>query len=377
MPSNNPKPSAGAQSKPTPAPASAAELSRQAKTEAEARLVRGQEWHQQARDAAEEHRARLTSGQVDPSALEALTVEHLHRSAAVEVAALAVEGYERAVRLAERNLINDDVRLANVLADVLAKMLGGRVPVKVVTVSADVQPNDNGEPVLYLLQKDAAKDKGGILSGELTGTYFRDSLMAPLDPDRLDRACRDRGFQVGVVNQSTSKIGDSHRDTVSLKVRKAFPQLPVLSVAPPEDAILRLARGVTARLADALPSDRPDGIRLIGESRKPGTVSETLPPSIVATEPDDEGAQRMTVAVSSFVRVTDKSGRNVAAILADTMERCVGMAESGTGRIASVDNIRTSWSEPNRPPVGVVVEGYDMRTVWTVSAKVTLTYRLA
>ncbi|MGY2082792.1 hypothetical protein [Blastococcus sp. SYSU DS0539] len=377
MPDNIRASAAGPHGKAKAAPGlTAAEQSRRDLTEARSAEAAAIAFQAQYGDDLKALEARACQAGLEE--LDDLVPEHLRLSSAVTVTGWIVEGCQLRVKRAQANLINDDVRLANVLADVLAELFGGKVPVRAVTIPADVQPNNNGEPVLCLLQKEAGKDRGGVLSGELTVTYFRDSLMSSLDPDRLDRACQDRGFHVEVIDRGTTNTGDVHRDTVLLKVRKAFPSVPVLSRTPTDNDVRQLALDVRDRLAASVRyRGERSGIRLHGDPVPLGTASEVLRSDIIARRPDGEGGERMTVAVAFAVRPARDFRGNVSAILRAEIERCKGLVAPGTGRIVSVDNIETSWSEPNQPPVGVVVEGYDTRTAWKVSADVTLHYRIA
>ncbi|GAA4727466.1 hypothetical protein GCM10023328_02110 [Modestobacter marinus] len=201
---------------------------------------------EQRQTAAEDFRTCLTSGRASMTDVDALTAEWLSTTAAAEVAALLVQGCEAGVQRAERALINDDTAVADVLADVLRKLYAGRLPVQVVTLATDVKPNDNGDPVLFILQEKAGKNTGGILSGKLMIILFRPPppLFAELDGQMIESACREWGYAMEVGMWSSIDHGDYCQDPASVTVQRAWLPVPVLT-REPEDADFRAFEGET------------------------------------------------------------------------------------------------------------------------------------
>jgi hypothetical protein len=187
-----------------------AELSRLALAEAEATRTEALALADDRQTGAEELRTYLTSGQASLSELNTYVDQWSRALAAEQVAALLAEGAEASVKRATAALINDDTTVADLFADVVTGVYGGRLPVRVVTVPTDVKPNDNGDPVLFIVQKKAGTNRAGILSANLELTFYRPPLFAPLDGAKIEQACRERNYAVEVGMWSTIDHDSDH-----------------------------------------------------------------------------------------------------------------------------------------------------------------------
>jgi hypothetical protein len=159
-----------------PAEPTAAELSRRALAQEKATHAQALTLNDQCQTATEELSAFLASGQASLSDFANHKGRWLDVHAAQDVAALLVTGCENNVKRAERALINDDTTVAELFANVLADVYGGELLVQVVTIKADTKPNDDGSPVLFIVQEKAGVNKAGILSAKLFLTYYRGAL---------------------------------------------------------------------------------------------------------------------------------------------------------------------------------------------------------
>ena len=341
----------------------AAELSRIALAEARVKLATWQELHEQAEAAAEELRSRLDGGDDTPTAAElGSSADEVERTGRLLGAA------ERKVKRAERSLINDDTALAEVFADVLSEAFGGLVPVRIVTTRSEVKPSDAGEPVLYLTQDKPGQNTGGILSGELALTFYRSSLLAPLDPRRVEELCRARGYSVEAIPRSGGRIGDQYEDGALFRVHTAGPAVPVLAAAPDDSAVRYFAQGVTGALGQAV---KVNTGRMVYLNAAPTErmLSELVSHRVLATDTAADGDVTLTVEVASRVlpSTTLATGYAHERLRAAITDR-VGAVEPNLGRVVEAEPVTVETPDPKPHATG---------QAWTVRARYVITHRVA
>lgn len=340
----------------------AAELSRIALDEARSKLATWQELHEQAETAAAELLSRLAGGDETPTGLDLATAD-----AEAKRAAVLMQAGESLVKRAERALINDDTALAEVFADVLAEAFAGLVPVQIVTIPAEVKASPRGEPALFVLQDKPGSNNGGTLSGELVVTYYRNTLLAPLNAREVEELCRARGYAVEVRPRSSGRVGDHYEDSASFRVFSASPPVPVLAATPDAAAVRYFAQGANGALADAVrvPSDRP---KVTGEPQTVESSSELTGYRVVSSEPGTNGEVRLTVETTSRVLPSPKLKTGYAhERLRRAITDRVGFAEVGTGRVVAAEPVSVEVPEPTP----------GIRKAWTVKGRYVVAYRLA
>lgn len=338
-----------------------AELSQAALAEAHATAIGCEGVHQDAQELASQLRTGLLGGDDTISALELATA-----IADVERTDLLMQWSQKELRKAEAALINDDSRLADLLADVIADAFGGLVPVKVVTIRRDVAPNESGEPVLFLLQEKPTTDNGGILSGELRATFYRPALLTPLNADRLQQAATKRGYLVQVLPGSSSKRGDYYEDTARLRVQGAAHDVPILAAAPSAEAVRYFAQGMPGRLANAVRTT-PTGIYVQGEAPAPNAKAEFVSHRVLDTIKADDG-QRMTVQASYRVTPSPALKADPGPLMHAAVTDLGGTVEPRVGRIVAVEDVSITAPDQDAP-------GY--RRPWTVNARFVVAFAVA
>jgi hypothetical protein len=322
----------------------AAELSRQAVAQAEANAAEWQRLNEQAEAAAAELLSRLARGDSTVTSAEWMTAK-----AEQEIAAELAKAGPILVKRAKAALINDDVRLADAFIDVVSELFSSQVPVKVVTERKHVvPPKDANKPVIYLLQEQAEKDKGGIYSGDLALTYFRGQLLAPLDCDRLWRACEQRGFIVDIQDRGSMHSGNAHQDSAVIRVSKAFAQVPVLAVAPDEASIRRFGQGVVGKLSNAVHyKGERRSVHYLGDGHKVDSSAELFHCRIVGTENGEGDGERMTAELWFTVKPSkelEEANVNAHAAMCGVVERYTNTADHGVGRAVTADALVTYTS---------------------------------
>ena len=348
---------------PTPA-----ELSRLALADAQVAVTVAQAEHEQRQTAAEDFRSRLTSGKTKGTDLDTLVTEWLHTTAAEEVAAQLVKGAENAVQRAERALINDDTSMADVLADVLRELYAGHLPVHVVTLAADVKPNDNGDPVLYVVQEKSATNNGGILSGSLALTYFRRKMHTVLDVQDIEAACRTHGYGMDFRMGYSTDHGTYFQDKASVSVERAWLPVPVLDREPDDVDFDRFATVVWNTLRNAVtPSHR--GPRLYATGEESDGRAYAQPVSRTVVDRSSNGSERRVTleVVSKVWRDVEGTGAPVA-LLREAVAGMVGTMTDDIGRIASVEDCQVATPDFR--------EHFSDTKPFVVTAHFTLTYRI-
>ncbi|MCZ2837090.1 hypothetical protein [Modestobacter sp. VKM Ac-2985] len=320
---------------PTPA-----ELSRLALAEAQSTHAEALTLHDQHQTAVEELRAFLTSGRASLSDFDSHQSRWRDIHAAQDVAALLVTGCENYVKRAERGLINDDTTVADLFADVLADVYGGELLVRVVTVKADVRPNDDGSPVLFIVQEKAGENRAGILSAKLFLTYYRGALHAPLNAEAIQEACRARNYSVQIDPWPSQKHGPHYEDPTAVNVTRAFMAVPTLDAEPTDGQVSRYANVVRNVLRNAVTFyGERDGVRLMYEPIEGAAESETVSYRVL-TNSQGKGDRRMTVEVVCKVW-PDKllMGQPVAEMMKEAVRKQVGNMADDLGRVAAIDHL--------------------------------------
>ncbi|MGY1710857.1 hypothetical protein ACI8AC_15235 [Geodermatophilus sp. SYSU D00758] len=190
--------------------------------EAEAALAAWQDLQAQLEDAVEDLRAHLLSGQARPNNLSTLAAEWSHARDTLEVTALAVEGCWLQLQQAESDVADGPPRLAAVIARAVSDVYSGRALTKLTTDPDSVYWGPFGAPELCLLQQEPEQNEDGVLSGELTLTYFRAPDTDPLDTDGLSRVFSERGYNVEIIARGSTHTADEHTDVVLFRVHRAF-----------------------------------------------------------------------------------------------------------------------------------------------------------
>ncbi|MGY1914047.1 hypothetical protein [Blastococcus sp. SYSU DS0973] len=292
---------------------------------------------------------------------------------AVDVAAFLVEGSEANVKRAERGLINDDTAVADLIRDVLNDdLFSGQLPIKVVTVPADVvKPDVIGSPVLYVVQQRPSKNSDGALSANLMVHYCRPSLYAPLDGEKLAEACRERHYGVHVGAWSSVDHGDYVEDPFEVRVMRAIPRVPVLAVEPSDVDMQMYANVVRNRLLHAVSYfGEGEGIRLMGEPTE-GRAQVNIVSHRVVSHSPGRGNRRMTVEMVHAVHPDAMwVGAPVAEMVRGAIHQEVGNIAASVGRVVAIDDVKVKVTEmpSNR---------YADPEPYIVTAQFGVTYRLA
>jgi hypothetical protein len=323
----------------TPTPA---ELSRLALAEAEATRTETLALTDERQAAAEELRTYLTSGQASLPDLDTYVDQWSRALAAEQVAALLADGAEASVKRATAELINDDTAAADLFADVLREdVFHGHLPIKVVTVATEVKPEDNGGPVLYIVQPKAAKNDAGILSTNLEVTFYRPPLFAPLDATAIEEACRERNYHVEVGLWSSIDRGAFHEDPARIKVSRIFPTVPVLSREGGDVEIEMYANAVRNDLRNAVTYyGQRAGVRLAGEAPEGRADAGMVSCGIVSRALAESRDTRVTV--ETVHKVSPDAllvGQPVAEMLREAISMQVGKMADNIGRVVSIDHL--------------------------------------
>lgn len=338
-----------------------AAASRQALADAKAKAATWGALHAAVVEAAEDLVARLAGGD------DTVTDEEFAAARfAQERSTILVNAGASLVKRAERALVNDDTRVADLFADVIAEAFGWLVPVRVVTVRADVAPNPGGEPVAFVLQEKPGTDDGGILSGELRVTFYRSALLAPLNVDRLQQAADRHGHQAQVIHGASARRGDAYEDSATIRVHQASADVPILAAAPSAETVRHFAQGIPGRLFRVVRT-APVGVRITGDGPAPNGAAELVSHRMVGTETVD-GGQRLTVEVTCRATPSPALKTNPYAGLVDAIVNVAGTVEPGLGRVVSVGDPKLTSPEN---------EGAAYRRPWTITARFVIAYAIA
>ena len=341
----------------------AAELSRQALAEAQAQLAARQEQHTHAVAAAEELVTRLAAGDDSPTAVELGKVRD-----EAERASLLAQAAEAKVKRAERALINDDLALAELMAEVLAEVFGGRVPVTVTGMARDAQPDPDGEPVIFVVQEKATAKTGGIMSGVVDLVFCRPRLFAPLDAREIEHRCRERGFAVQPHQLSQGRQGEMHRDSLRVRVERAALPVPELSQAPTDTAVRDFGRDVNGDLMQAVMVAQ----QAVAYMNVPATgqaFSELVRSRVVSSVPGEDGSVRITVEAGWKVKPGDGLSDHYAnARIRQVIAEQVGHVAKGVGRVVETGAVSIDMPDMAGPGRG---------QPWTVTARFVLAHRVA
>jgi hypothetical protein len=363
--------SAAEKPKATTNTATPAELSRLALADAKARAADCQKLSEQAEANAAAILSRVASCDLTVTLDEWRTA---HDGPVLAAALVSAAGGK--VKRAEYSLINDDFRLAETIADVLRGLYGRFVEIKIVGEDRLVtKPEDARESVLYVVQKKATLDTGGIWSGNLRLTYFRSAVMAQLDGREIERECRSRDWGVTVSGEMGSELSDGqHQDTAQVEIRGVYPPVPVLASVPTDGTFRELARSVSNRLYQSVRSEAPqDVFRYADDPITRHAFADVNGVQVIGTDEAD-GRHRMTVEMSFGVKPDGNLRGNVDDLLSRAAEECVGLAEHGTGNITAVESfdLRPVNREVNGKPA--YIEG---AARFVVTARFTVSYRIA
>lgn len=340
--SRKPKPKPSQDDGATMTTPTAAELSRLALAEAKDTHAGTLTEQGQRQTAAEELRAHLLSGKASLSDLDTYAEQFARTLAAEQVAALLVEGCEANVKRATAGLINDDTTAADLFAAVLSEdIFRGHLPIKVVTVPTDVKPNEEGAPVLYVVQPKAAKNQAGILSTNLEVTFYRPPLFAPLDADAIQEACRERGYSVEVGLWSSINRGGFYEDPARVKVSRIFPTVPVLSHEAGDVEVELYANAVRNYLRNAVTYyGQREGVRLSGEAAEGRADAVTVSHRIIKRAEVKGGDIRMEV--ETIHKVSPDAllvGQSLGEMLRESIRKQVGTMAENIGRVVSIDHL--------------------------------------
>jgi hypothetical protein len=322
---------------------SAAAASRAALADAQSKAADWTTLHAAAVEGAQALIARLARGDDSVTAAE-LGSAHFTE---VRTEELARAG-EVLVKKAEHGIVNDDTKLADLFAAILAETFGGLVPVQVVTTKAEAVRT--GEPVAYVLQEREGADRDGILSGELTLCLHRSALLAALSAERVTQLAEARGFLTEVVGQqSATRHGADHEDTLRLRVRRAFAATPVLSTAPSVETVRYFAQGLSGSLSGVVRATDPNaGLRLIGDAPAPNARGELVSHRIVSTEKAGD-SERLTVEVVTRVRPSPALRTNPFPLIQSAVAQYEDTVEADLGRIVEVGEAVINASERTAP----------------------------
>jgi hypothetical protein len=340
----------------------AAELSRQALADAQAQVAIRRDQHTKAVTAAEELVTRLTSGDDTPTSAE---LGNSHNE--VERAGYLLTAAETQVKRAERALINDDLTLAELMADVLADVFDGEVPVKVTGVPGEAQPNPDGSAVVFIVQPKAATKRGGIVSGLLDVVFYRPRRFAPLNGHEVETKSRARGFEVQPNQVSEAPAGDGRRDDLRLTVNRAFLPVPELSQAPTDAAVHEFGRDVNGELMQAVVTGQ-ERVTYMNQHTPGKASADLVSHRLVSSLPMDNGTVRVTIETTSKVKPESGLPAHFAnERLRQAIGRHVEQVAPGVGRIVSAQAVAVEMPDPAGPRSA---------QPWEVTARFDLTYRL-
>ncbi len=319
----------------------AAELSRLALAQARDILTDAERAAESHQADAEELDLHLTSGQADAAGLDSYVTRWQYAQAAAAVTAKLVEGAQANVKRAEHALINDDVVVADLFAEVVSEVYGGRLPIRVVTVASQVKPNENGDPVLFIVQPRAGQNNAGILRANLELTFFRPPLFAELDGRKIEEACRERGYAVEVGMWSSIDHGAFYEDPARVRVARIYSSVPTLSQAPENGEVSLFVGAVRNRLRYAISyfGEREE-VHLMYEPVEGRARVEVVSYSVIS-QIKHQGDNRLTVeAVYSVHPDSMLIGEPVAAMMEEAIRKEVGNMADGLGRVVSIDHIK-------------------------------------
>lgn len=278
------------------------------------------------------------SGDIKVTALELATAQ-----AEVTLIGEDILREEARLRAAERNLVNDDTSLADVISPVLAAM-PTLVGVEVVsTTETPLTPGDISAPVLHLLQHKAAKPDpiSGRVSGEVEIIYFRPTWGKPLpDADDITDALNRAQVYSDAFSAGTRKSGSHREDRARIGVRGAWPTgLPIIS--RPNGANM-FAQTLAGRIATHTSQGRRG---LPAQAREGGLGSTTALTQAVAgqgavlseSSTEGNGKRTTTVTVDLAFRSGTVGNSTIASEAGDYLRSLAGRCEEGLGRITSAD----------------------------------------
>jgi hypothetical protein len=175
-----------------------------------------------AREAADELRAELHSGNTEIDALQLIAAD-----AEITRAQLLAEGADKRVQRRTAGLPFFAV-LAETISEAVEDVLG--VPVQIVDEAPTEAPD--GLPVAFLVQPAAGKHDihKGHLSGRAQLVYIRSDLHIGLDGDRVENALRERHIGLSVTDRGTRELAPRVKaQTLRLDIATAWPKVPVIA----------------------------------------------------------------------------------------------------------------------------------------------------
>lgn len=351
----------------TPADVTAAELSQQVLADAQAMHASLLAQLEHAEEAQEELRS-----QVRRHGDTTVTGDQLTAAAGnLELAELLVQYSTEQVRRATAGLINTDLSVAEVIANVIAESrdkLGAPLTPEVVALRSDVLPAPDGTARLFVVQERAGLNDGGLVSGEVDVHFLRPAAFASLDAESIEDVCRSRGYIVEMTPRGSHRRDGIHGDELFIRVRSAYPAVPVLLSAPSQERLDFFGAGVTARVTSAVrsPNESVTSYRYAGAGPTRASGKHVKAEQVGKTTTRD-GVSRMTVQVTLHATESHNYSANAQPSIAQALADHVGLAEPGTGRVESVDVVN----------VGVPDADRFAKRPWEVTARFVLTYRLA
>lgn len=343
-----------------------AELARAAFQDACEMMIGCEGLYNEAQEYLEGLRTRLLNGDDRVEPLQ-LALAHADE----ERTALILQWSQNEKRKAEGNLVNDDLAVADVIAEVLTESrerLGAPITPLVVARRSDAIPAADGSARLFVVQERPGLNDGGLVSGEVIIYFLRPAAFAPLNVDSIDDVCRSRGYIVETTARGSTRRNTLHEDELFVRVRSAYPAVPVLASAPNQERLDYFGNGVNARITRALrsPNERQTGYGYTGAAPAPAAGRLVEAKQIGKTTVRD-GISRMTVHVVVSARESHNYAANGHPSITQALNDHVGLAESGTGRVESVEVV--DIGVPDAHPVA--------KKPWNVVARFVLTYRLA
>jgi hypothetical protein len=163
---------------------------------------------------------------------------------------LLLSAAERQVKRAKSRLINLDNSLAKLLVPAVESAYA--VDIQVATTLPEEAPSKLPVLVIVQLEHTSHRLDTGNINGTVSLHYYRTEAHAPLDKDRLTKHLKNAHISAQVGSEyggiTSTDIAGGKLDTVTLKVHRAFPELPVISGPGQPDQLQSFAKYIAREL---------------------------------------------------------------------------------------------------------------------------------
>ena len=263
------------------------------------------------------------------------------------------------VRRATRDLVNDDVSVAEVVAKALRLIAPFNSFDVIATAEDPVMPETIGKPILYVVQTAASvPDTISGMSGASLDLYLhRPAYAVPLDVDDLGDDLARHAIYGDMQSLGRREAGEVREDRARLAIRGLWLHLPVIGRPNGENMF---ASTLAGRVAQDLSIGRRGEIASQRSGYSTGSTTahraavdgqgQATAVRVVSTD-EHTRERRLTVDMAMVLRSSTVGNGELARGAGAYLDTLVGGCEAGLGRVVTAELLpdRDASKNPSAP----------------------------